>query len=326
MLQVAKVDGILLTRVETNISPGKTCTAALVYCHGFPDSSVTPDAFEEAKQAPDAPPEHGFWASRFPRKVCEHVLGKFSDVAFIAFNSRGIPGSSSGVPPSRVEDPPLDFESKTLSGDMQDIASVTRFAEEQFPGTKIIMCGFSTGAFLALAFTACPEMHPSRGIAACFVLASVSGICCRPFDALRLRYFLLQLLGELGAHEPIKARIWHWLEPVSMRKAFEIFQVAPSPLASSPQKWNSYLSHKRVFNVVLQKSIITQIRQFDFYISIGRRQVDGFVGGCLLQNDVENTFSETSTAARRKKIIWHSVSIKGSRESTLSQNRQLIVY
>ena len=176
MLQVAKVDGILLTRVETNISPGGTCTAALVYCHGFPDASVTPNAFEEAKQAPDAPPEHGFWASRFPRKVCEHVLGKFSDVAFLAFNSRGIPGSSSGEPPGRVEDPPPDFEAKNLSGDMQDIASVARFAAEQFPGAKIIMCGFSTGAFLALAFTARPEMHPASGIAACFVLASVSDI------------------------------------------------------------------------------------------------------------------------------------------------------
>ncbi|KAJ1463920.1 hypothetical protein T484DRAFT_1872159, partial [Baffinella frigidus] len=131
----------------------------------------------EASQTPDGspPPAHGYWASRFPRKVCAHVLSKFSNVAFLAFNSRGIPGSSRGDPPARSEDPPTDFTGKTLDGDMEDVAGVVGFAAGAFPGARIVVCGMSTGAFLALAFAAKREAHPACGIAGCFVLACVAG-------------------------------------------------------------------------------------------------------------------------------------------------------
>jgi len=176
MLQITKVGGLLLTRVESNVKEGSSCSAAFVYCHGFPDASVTPDALEESGRQPQLQPEHGFWASRFPRKLCEHVLAKFSDVAFLAFNSRGIPGSGDGAPHARVEDPPPEFEAKTLTGDMEDIASVVQFAAEQLPGAKLFLCGMSTGAFLSLAFVARPDLHPLGGVAGCFVLACVADI------------------------------------------------------------------------------------------------------------------------------------------------------
>ena len=48
---------------------------------------------------------------------------------------------------------------------------------------------------------------------------------------------------------------------------------------------------ERVYEVVLQKPISSQISQLILYISKNRGHVDGFVGGSTFANDLTNTLS-----------------------------------
>jgi len=179
MLQILRVDDILLTRIEHNCEKGLSCcTDVVVYNHGFPDSSVIPCAIEDFAAAcagtSQAPPD-GYFASRLPRKWCEYLMKQLPNTAFVAFNTRGVPGSSLQLP-EKVEFAPENFEGKTLSGDLEDIAAVAAFMRERCPFGRITVCGMSTGAFLALAFAARADLHPAGGLAGCFTLACVHDI------------------------------------------------------------------------------------------------------------------------------------------------------
>lgn len=181
MIEICVIGNSLLTRIEHNADTPASVKTVVLYNHGFPDSAVTPHALAEfsAVKGTDSPlPEHGFWASRFPRKVCEHLLKKREDVAFVAFNTRGIPGSSSGDPPVRIEEAPADFKTKTLVGDMEDITQVANFLSTYFPSAKgsFFIFGMSTGAFLALAFAARADLHPPGGATGCVTVACVQDI------------------------------------------------------------------------------------------------------------------------------------------------------
>jgi len=97
-VEILKVD-TLLTRIEHNSDSCASCSSVLIYNHGFPDASVTPRALEQyTAEGASSLPEDGFWASRLPRKVCEGVLKALPNTAFVAFNTLGIPGSSSAQP------------------------------------------------------------------------------------------------------------------------------------------------------------------------------------------------------------------------------------
>ena len=149
-----------------------------MYNHGFPDSSVVPTGMQDflaAEAVGDEWPEHCYFASRLPRKLCEYALKQLDNVAFVAFNTRGVPGSSAGAP-QKVEIAPEEFENKTLTGDLEDIQEVLSLMRENCPEARITICGMSTGAFLALAFAARPDLHPAGGVSACFTLACVHDI------------------------------------------------------------------------------------------------------------------------------------------------------
>mmetsp|Transcript_12300 Transcript_12300/g.24337 ORF Transcript_12300/g.24337 Transcript_12300/m.24337 type:complete len:383 (+) Transcript_12300:106-1254(+) len=177
-LEIVKVQGKLLTRIEHNSESLATCKRVLLYNHGFPDSSITPNALTHHTEAEpgDAVPENGYFSSRLPRKLCEVLLKKMPDTAFVAFNTMGIPGSTESAP-ERLEDPPAEFHDKTLTGDMRDIADVFAFLRaDRFPEANMCVCGMSTGAFLALAFAAREDLHPKGGLSSCFVFACVDDI------------------------------------------------------------------------------------------------------------------------------------------------------
>lgn len=60
-----------------------SCSAAVVYLHGFPDLSINPDTKD--------------FASRLPRKLCELVLATVPATAFVCFNFSGVVGSDTGI-------------------------------------------------------------------------------------------------------------------------------------------------------------------------------------------------------------------------------------
>ena len=174
-LFITLVNGLLLTRIEHNCASGlASCTDVIIYNHGFPDSSVVPTAMTDFDAA-GSTPEHGFFSTRMPRKWCEHVLKQLDDAAFVAFNTRGVPGSSQRAPDA-VETAPAEFEHKTLTGDLHDIEAVTVFMRQHCPDARITVCGMSTGAFLALAYAARSDLHPTGGVAGCIALACVDDI------------------------------------------------------------------------------------------------------------------------------------------------------
>jgi len=72
---------------------------------GFPDAGVVPDALQQ-HAAGSPPPDNGFFASRFPRKLCDKLMKTMPDTAFVAFNTLGIPGSTQS-PPARWKTIPL---------------------------------------------------------------------------------------------------------------------------------------------------------------------------------------------------------------------------
>ena len=175
-LFITLVNGLLLTRIEHNCASSSlaSCKDVIIYNHGFPDSSVVPTAKTDFDAA-GSTPEHGFFSSRMPRKWCEHVLKQLDDAAFVAFNTRGVPGSSQRAPDA-VETAPAEFEHKTLTGDLHDIEAVTVFMRQHCPDARITVCGMSTGAFLALAYAARSDLHPTGGVAGCIALACVDDI------------------------------------------------------------------------------------------------------------------------------------------------------
>ena len=107
----------------------------------------------------------------------------------------------------RASEAPPEFVSKTLTGDMQDIAAVVdlncffmpsklpmrqvNFCCQRFSNSRLFICGLSTGAFLSLAYAASKEIHPPGGaresaqpsshqagdlLAGCFTFACVDDI------------------------------------------------------------------------------------------------------------------------------------------------------
>ena len=119
-LQIARVNEILLTRIEHNCPIGLAgCTDVIIYNHGFPDSSVVPTADQDlaaAVSADEGLPENAYFSSRFPRKLCEYVIKNLENIAFVAFNTRGVPGSSKSAP-DKIETAPPEFENKSLTGE-----------------------------------------------------------------------------------------------------------------------------------------------------------------------------------------------------------------
>eukprot|EP00282_Hemiselmis_andersenii_P025797 CAMPEP_0171999664 /NCGR_PEP_ID=MMETSP1041-20130122/1902_1 /TAXON_ID=464988 /ORGANISM="Hemiselmis andersenii, Strain CCMP439" /LENGTH=329 /DNA_ID=CAMNT_0012653143 /DNA_START=247 /DNA_END=1233 /DNA_ORIENTATION=+ len=220
-LEILKVRGQLLTRIEHNSDSLASVKRVLLYNHGFPDSSVTPNALNHFTQRePGAPiSENGYFSSRLPRKLCEVLLKKMPDTAFVAFNTMGIPGSTEN-PPDRLEDPPPEFITKTLSGDMKDISHVFSFLRsERFPDAQMCVCGMSTGAFLALAFAAREDLHPEGGLESCFVMACVDDIPSSvnvDFDT--------EQLAEADREGSCSAKFF----------PYELFQYGA---ADNPQKW-----------------------------------------------------------------------------------------
>ena len=178
-LQILRANDLLLTRIQHNCPAGLAgCSDVVIYNHGFPDSSVVPTAvqdFAAASAGAAEAPADSYFSSRLPRKWCEYLMKQLPNTAFVAFNTRGVPGSSL-TPPARVEDAPDNFMSKTLTGDLEDIRAMAAFMRAQCPLGRIAICGMSTGAFLALAFAASPDLHPPGGIAGCFTLACVQDI------------------------------------------------------------------------------------------------------------------------------------------------------
>jgi len=176
-MEIVKVQDLILTRLEKNVESDQACQNVFLYNHGFPDASVTPDALMLFKQGVPTP-DHCFFASRFPRKLCEHLLKKFDRSVFVAFNTRGIPGSSAQeFDAERASEAPPEFVSKTLTGDMQDIAAVVSFCCQRFSNSRLFICGLSTGAFLSLAYAASKELHPPGDpVAGCFTFACVDDI------------------------------------------------------------------------------------------------------------------------------------------------------
>lgn len=73
---------------------------------GFPDAGVTPDALHQHASGSQLP-ENGYFASRFPRKLCEKVMKKMPKTAFVAFNTLGIPGSTQSPPLRSARDETL---------------------------------------------------------------------------------------------------------------------------------------------------------------------------------------------------------------------------
>ncbi|EKX54626.1 hypothetical protein GUITHDRAFT_132319 [Guillardia theta CCMP2712] len=93
----------------------------------------------------------------------------------------------------RASEAPPEFVSKTLTGDMQDIAAVVdhncffmpselpmhqvSFCCQRFSNSRLFICGLSTGAFLSLAYAASKELHPPGDpVAGCFTFACVDDI------------------------------------------------------------------------------------------------------------------------------------------------------
>ena len=104
-IEIGLLNDVLLTRIESNIDDVRACRNVVVYSHGlyrssfrflcdsghvpagFPDSSVVPMPSDSTKEC-------GHFSSRFPRNLCGHLLKTLNSVAFVAFNCRGVPGSS----------------------------------------------------------------------------------------------------------------------------------------------------------------------------------------------------------------------------------------
>ena len=158
-IEIGLLNKILLTRIESNIEDIRHCQSVIVYSHGmlnsfrfidgdllfcihtgFPDSSVVPYPDSSSREC-------GHFSSRMPRKLCSHFLQTLNSVAFVAFNGRGIPGSSETQPRSDrllqphatpfkgtlspvcrsahpIEEAPREFFDKTLTQDLADLASV----------------------------------------------------------------------------------------------------------------------------------------------------------------------------------------------------------
>lgn len=107
----------------------------------------------------------------------------------------------------RASEAPPEFVTKTLTGDMQDIAAVVdhncffmpsklpmrqvSFCCQRFSNSRLFICGLSTGAFLSLAYAASKDVHPPGGtresaqpssqhagapVAGCFTFACVDDI------------------------------------------------------------------------------------------------------------------------------------------------------
>ena len=181
-LQILRANGLILTRIQHNCQEVGLlgCKDVLIYNHGFPDSSVIPTALKDytalsESQSCASVPLDGYFSSRLPRKWCEYVMKHLRDAAFVAFNTRGVPGSSS-MEPEKVETAPAEFEKKTLTGDLEDISAISSLMRQKCPNARITVCGMSTGAFLALAFAARQDLHPLGGIAGCITLACVEDI------------------------------------------------------------------------------------------------------------------------------------------------------
>ena len=111
-VEIGLLNKILLTRIESNIEDKRHCQSVIVYSHGmlnsfrfidgdllfcihtgFPNSSVVPYPDSSSREC-------GHFSSRMPRKLCSHFLQTLNSVAFVAFNGRGIPGSSETQPRS----------------------------------------------------------------------------------------------------------------------------------------------------------------------------------------------------------------------------------
>ncbi len=122
-VEIGLINKILLTRIESNVDDLRLCRNVVVYSHGmkhlqircyvradcllltgFPDSSVVPLPTE-------ATVDCGHFSSRMPRKLCKHFLQTMNAVAFVAFNGRGIPGSS--------QSPVGSVQSRILNHDRQ---------------------------------------------------------------------------------------------------------------------------------------------------------------------------------------------------------------
>lgn len=135
----------LLLRLERNVKDVRAVKRVFVYSHGFPDSSVTPEAISEAKRLAAGGERQKtplFFASRMPRKLCEMVMRKAGpNNAFVCFNSRGIPGSGG------------EFHEKTLTDDLDDLHDTVVAIRQHYPNASdVVLCGLSTGAFLTLAY------------------------------------------------------------------------------------------------------------------------------------------------------------------------------
>ncbi|EER16349.1 alpha beta hydrolase, putative [Perkinsus marinus ATCC 50983] len=144
-----------------------------VYLHGFPDSGVRPvrcsqglrrkaeDSFVCLTQVDSPKILHG---SRMSSKISEAVLSSGDDIAYCAFNTNGVPNSGG------------KFYDKTLVGDIEDLDAVCRWLKKHLTNLeKIILIGFSTGAFLAVC---APVMTETVSLCTRSLLAGVVSIAC----------------------------------------------------------------------------------------------------------------------------------------------------
>mmetsp|Transcript_26635 Transcript_26635/g.51606 ORF Transcript_26635/g.51606 Transcript_26635/m.51606 type:complete len:293 (-) Transcript_26635:22-900(-) len=143
-------------RLQRNVKDVQEVERIFVYSHGFPDSSVLPNAVSEARRlgasGPRNPEAALFFSSRMPRKLCEMAMRKMKGKnAFVCFNTRGIPGSGGA------------FRAKTLTGDLLDLHCAVLAAQRHYPRAKqVILCGLSTGALLSLGYLADPRCELTR--------------------------------------------------------------------------------------------------------------------------------------------------------------------
>ena len=110
--------------------------------------------------------ERVHFASRFPRKLADAVLGEFPDCLFVCFNASGLPGSDAG---------PVRFRHKLVSREVLDAIAVLRHVRCNYLGGMIevspdyspkdsaplYVVGLSTGAIIA---TLLRDMAIGRGL------------------------------------------------------------------------------------------------------------------------------------------------------------------
>jgi len=113
----------LLACLEYELEDFNSC---FVYLHGFPDQTC--DHRESSKV-------YGTFCSRLPRKAADFLVR--DKLAFLGFNFRGTPGSST------------KFYDKTVSRELDDLILVLRYIRKEFQQIQNIhVIGLSTGAII----------------------------------------------------------------------------------------------------------------------------------------------------------------------------------